>query len=138
MKLYTVGYGGRRPEELVELLRQHGVATVADVRIRPDKASEAAFARANGSEAGIQKLFADAGIGYALLLELGNPFYEMARWREPYWRLLDLAGDLLVERLMQLPRPFCLLCSERLVANCHRQLIAEYLTEGGWTVEHLE
>jgi hypothetical protein len=39
MKFYTIGYGGRAPDEFASLLVLHGVRSIADVRIHPDRAS---------------------------------------------------------------------------------------------------
>jgi hypothetical protein len=45
----------------------------------------------------------------------------------------------LIERLGDLPQPFCLLCAEKRVAECHRLVIAEFLVATkGWSVEHIE
>jgi len=136
---FTIGYGGRPPEEFVGLLRAHGVATVADVRLRPDRASMGAYTRARSPEKGIEKLLADAGIGYRSLPELGNVFLDLGDWTAPYAELIDRAGDLLTRRLVELPGPFCLLCAEKRVAECHRKAVAEHLTaRGGWRVVHIE
>ena len=35
MKIFTVGYGGRKPAEFVALLKAKGVAAVVNVRLRP-------------------------------------------------------------------------------------------------------
>jgi len=32
MRFYTIGYDNRHPEEFVDLLKEHSIATVADVR----------------------------------------------------------------------------------------------------------
>jgi uncharacterized protein (DUF488 family) len=139
MKFYTIGYGGRRPAEFLELLVRRGVRCIADVRVRPDRASMGAYTKAKAPGKGIEGLLAERGIAYRSILELGNPFLDLDDWRPSYRELLDRAGDLLVPRLADLPRPFCLLCAEKRVADCHRQLIANFLVaRHGWEVEHIE
>ena len=138
MKFYTIGYGGRKPAEFLEFLVRHGVRCVADVRIRPDRASMGAYTKAKVPGKGIEGLLAEQGIAYHSILELGNVFLDLDEWRLSYRALLDRAGELLVTRLDELPRPFCLLCAEKRVAECHRQLIADFLVaRKGWEVEHI-
>ena len=138
MKLYTIGYGGRKPEEFLDLLKQKDVKTLVDVRLRPDRASMGSYIRAKSQDKGIQKLLATAGIQYISLVELGNVFLEYADWRERYRELLEKAGELLTQRLENVPSPFCLMCAEKSPAECHRSLIAEYLGQKGYEVEHIE
>ena len=137
-KCYTVGYGGRQPQNFLALLRQHEIKTVVDVRLRPDRASLGIYTQAKSPEKGIQGLFLKADIDYVSLVELGNLFRGDAQWRERYRRLMARAGDILAERLSGVAGPFCLLCAERRAPECHRQVIAEYLIQQGWEVEHLE
>lgn len=139
MTFYTIGYGGRDPEEFVNLLAVHGIRAVADVRIRPDRASTGAYTRAKSSDKGIERLLSDRGIAYHPILELGNLFFEIEDWQTPYRELLRRAGDLLVTRLLEIPTPFCLLCAEKRVAECHRLMIAEHLVRSqGWKAHHIE
>jgi uncharacterized protein (DUF488 family) len=138
MKFYTIGYGGRLPEDFTSLLVEHGVRSVADVRIRPDRASMGSYVRARTPEKGIERLLSQCGIFYLSILELGNMFLDLHDWRGPYRELFDRAGPLLVGRLADLPEPFCLLCAEKRVSECHRQVIADFLVaDRGWTVEHI-
>lgn len=96
-----------------------------------------AFTLAKTSEKGIQRLLADAGIGYVSLVELGNVFRHYDDWPERYAVLLAAAGDQLTAALRNVPPPFCLLCSERNVNECHRRLLAEFLAQQGYEVEHI-
>jgi uncharacterized protein (DUF488 family) len=142
MRLHTIGYGGRTPDELVRRLVVAGVRTVVDVRLRPDRAHLGCFARARtpdkGPVKGIEKLLAGAGIGYRSLPELGNVFLDLPDWRERYAALLARAGDLLTARLAEIETASCLLCAEKRAAECHRSLLADFLAGRGYEVEHLE
>lgn len=138
MKIFTIGYGGRSQNELTDLLKQNSVRTVVDVRLRPDRASMGIWAKAKTSDKGIEKTLTEEGIEYRSLIELGNIFLDFPDWQERYTRLLDQAGDLLLDGLTDAPRPFCLLCAEKQEADCHRKIIADYLvcTQGS-VVKHL-
>ena len=139
MKFYTIGYGGRVPAEFARLLVLHGVCSIADVRIHPERASMGAYVRAKSPDKGIEKLLGDRGIAYHSILELGNLFRDLDDWSPAYRTFFERAGDLLVGRLEGLPAPFCLMCAEKRVADCHRLVIADFLVANrGWTVEHIE
>ena len=138
MTFFTIGYGGRRPDEFVRLLRDAGVRTVADVRLRPDRASMGSYKSTGKPDTGIEKLLADAGVGYASLPELGNVFLGFEDSIARYATFFDRAADLLVPRLLGLPRPFCLLCAEKKLAECHRQAIADYLVGLGHEARHIQ
>jgi uncharacterized protein (DUF488 family) len=96
-----------------------------------------AFTKAKTSDKGIERLLSDAGIGYVSLIELGNVFLACDDWQSRYAALLAAAGDLLTARLHGVAPPFCLMCSERNVEECHRKQIAEFLTAKGDDVLHL-
>jgi uncharacterized protein (DUF488 family) len=139
MKFYTIGYGGRALDEFASLLVMHGVRSIADVRIHPERASMGSYVKARSADKGIEKLLSERGIAYRSLLELGNLFRDLDDWRPYYNILFERAGDLLVARLGELPEPFCLMCAEKRVADCHRLVIADFLVANRrWTVEHIE
>lgn len=140
MNLFTLGYGGRTKEQLLALLRENGIRTVVDVRLRPDRSSMGLWVKAKTSDKGIEKILAEAGIGYRSLVELGNLFMDLADWTAPYEALLQQSGDLLTARLLDnIQEPMCLLCAEKRVADCHRRLIADYLVRlHGAKVKHIE
>jgi uncharacterized protein (DUF488 family) len=137
MRHFTVGYGGRKPEELVDLLVRNGVRTVVDVRLRPERASVGLYGRSTSPEKGIEGLLARAGIGYRSMVELGNLFLECDDGMERYREFFPRVGDLVAVRLDEVPGPWCLLCAERDPAACHRQFIADWLIERGHEIEHL-
>jgi uncharacterized protein (DUF488 family) len=112
MQVYTIGYGGRKPQEFLDLLKANNIRALVDVRLRPDRASMGTYVKARNSQKGIQALLATGGIQYFSFVELGNVFFDLANWEERYCRLIGEAGDLLVERLLQVPAPFCLMYSD--------------------------
>ena len=139
MKLYTIGYGARTAEEFIGMLKAKGIRLIVDIRLRPDRASMGIWTKAKTPDKGIEKLLSQAEIGYRSLIELGNLFLEFEDWQDRYQRLLDAAGELLVSRLSGTADPFCLLCAEKRVAECHRRQVADFLVrKWGAEVEHLE
>lgn len=142
-EIWTVGYGGVQPTAFVPFLQKEGVRALIDVRLRPDRASMGSYVRARDPGRGIQALLAPAGIEYVHLTELGNLFVDDAsRWQSRYAALLDRAGEVVLERTLELlpslPRPFALMCSEKDPAQCHRTPLAGWLARRhGWTVRHL-
>lgn len=137
MHVYTMGYGGRKPQDFLHVLQHKGIERIIDVRLRPDRASMGSFAKANSADKGIQRLLAERKIAYESMTELGNVFLGCDDWCERYQRLLQSAGDILLERLYDMPMSFCLLCAEREVTACHRQFIANQLVQRGYQVEHI-
>jgi uncharacterized protein (DUF488 family) len=138
MRFFTIGYGGRVPDDFVALLRQHGVRTVVDVRLRPELSSMGVYVRAKRPDRGIEALLTGAGIGYVSKVQLGNVFMDREDWRQRYQELLDRAGHLLVTGLESIPGPIALMCAEKRVAECHRGLIATWLENQGWEAVHIE
>ncbi len=137
MKIYTIGYGGRKPQELLNLLKAIGIKSVVDVRLRPDRSSMGIYAKSKDPNKGIQCLLSRANILYFSFVELGNLFQECDDWGARYSILMKKAGDLLTERLFKVPAPFCLMCAEKDANRCHRAIIARYLKEKGHDVEHI-
>jgi uncharacterized protein (DUF488 family) len=136
-KFYTIGYGGRKPEEFVSLLNSRGVRTVVDVRLRP-RGFRGYYTRSQDPNKGIGRILAEGGVEYLWAQELGNPFMDQDGWAEEYQGHLDQLGGRLAEILENVPAPFCLMCSEKRVGECHRKLIADRLVETGARVEHIE
>jgi hypothetical protein len=62
---------------------------VADVRLRPDRASLGYYKLTANPDTGIEKLLAEAGIGYASLPELGNLFLGFADSLDRYAAFFD-------------------------------------------------
>lgn len=126
--VFTLGYGGRSKEQFLDLINEHAIKTIVDVRLRPDRASMGIWIRAKTPEKGIEKWLSDAGIGYTSVIELGNLFVELTDWKVRYQRLMAESGELLVERLFQLPEPICLICAEKDIVDCHRKAVADFLS----------
>ena len=135
-KLFTIGYGGRSPQELLDCLVRNGVQAVVDVRISP-RGHMGAFTRARSEDKGIQGLLGRGGIGYYWWEALGNPYRSAEDWRARYQSYLDQEWGALHGLLDVVPQPYCLLCAEKVAANCHRAYIAERLALPPCEVEHL-
>ena len=131
--LYTIGYEGRTPHDLIETLRSNGVRRLVDVRQQP---------RSRVKGFSLMSLFEHlrrAGITYEHIKELGNP--PEIRWlfrngrlvegRRNFRSLLEDGRGTAVNVLVGLAciEPTAILCRERDAQQCHRSVIADVAAE---------
>lgn len=144
MALFTIGHSTRSLDELVDLLREHGVTMLADVRTAPGSRRMPHF-----TKAALADDLPVRGIDYAHLPELGGlrrprPGSPNAGWRNESFRGFadhmadpDFAAGL--DRLMGWgsERNVALMCAEAVPWRCHRSLIADALLARGVAVTHI-
>lgn len=140
-RIYTIGHSTRTLEELVEALRAHGVAAVADVRKYPGSRKMPWF--------GAQNLAATLpmmGLEYWPFTDLGGRRkalensinsgwrHEAFRGYADYMQTPEFAEAL--DRLMEKAKskPSAIMCAEAVPWRCHRSLIADALLVSGWEV----
>lgn len=133
MRLFTIGYEQRRPDEFFRALRESGVEVLADIRA-------IAFSRRKEfSKTALSQKLREMGIEYVHLRELGGPKdlrdkvkadgdYE--DFFKKYKRHLDKQNEGL-EKLLDLAtkKRVCLLCYERDVNRCHRRAVAQRILD---------
>lgn len=146
MRLYTIGFAQKRAETFFDLLRQHGLQRVVDIRLNPT-GQLAGFAKKADLPYFLSRLV--PGCEYVHLPELAPTKEILSTYRSDsdwpqylirFESLMDLRDipDVLdrtaFERLTS-----CLLCSEPTPQQCHRRLVAERLA-AHWPnveIEHL-
>jgi uncharacterized protein (DUF488 family) len=142
----TVGHSTRTFEELLSLLRAHGVCRLVDVRRFPHSSRHPHF----DGEALSGRLYREGAIRYSHLPGLGGrrpprPDSPNAGWHNPSFRgyadhmaTPEFRADF--ERLVGLcegEKRVCLMCSEAVWWRCHRRMIADALVVRGLPVEHV-
>ena len=139
--IYTVGHSTRTLEELVEMLRAHGVAAIADVRRFAGSRRLPQF-NAEHLAAELPRL----GIAYLPCPLLGgrrraDPDSVNLGWRNASFRAYAdyMQTPPFLDGLMRLSeegarRPTAMMCAEAVPWRCHRSLIADALIVRGWTV----
>lgn len=146
--IWTLGHSTRSAEELVERLREAGVACLVDVRRHPGSRRHPQFARS-----ALEATLPEAGIRYVWLGEsLGGRRSGMQpaerspnrAWREPAFRAYadHMLTDAFAEGVAALEaearaRPTAVMCAELLWWKCHRRLLADRFVASGWRVVHL-
>ncbi|GAA0814596.1 DUF488 domain-containing protein [Spirilliplanes yamanashiensis] len=131
--LITVGHGTADQDTLTALLRDAGVARVADVRRFPGSRAHPHVRR----EA-LERWLPDAGIGYVWEERLGGR-RRLAPDSPDHWWTVDAfrayAGHMRTPEfraaageLLAAGPPTAVLCSESVWWRCHRRLIADHVT----------
>jgi uncharacterized protein (DUF488 family) len=145
-KVYTVGHSTRSFEELVELLRAHGVETLVDVRTIPRSRHNPQFNKDD-----LTKMMPATGIRYVHLARLGGRRRGLGAastntgWRSESFRgyadYMQTDGFALgLEELRGVAEdgPVALMCAEAVPWRCHRSLIADALLVRGVPSEDIQ
>ena len=138
--LYTIGHSTHTAQELIDLLRLHGITAVADVRSSPYSRMNPQFNRDSFSD-----LLRDCQITYVFLgRELGarskdRSCYSQGKVQYELLARTDLfqAGLDRVTHGMNTHR-VALLCAEKDPLTCHRTiLVCRHLVTRGVVVKHI-
>jgi uncharacterized protein (DUF488 family) len=126
-KIYTIGYGNRKFDDFVELLKRFGIDLLIDVRRFPtSKWPE--FVKEN-----LEASLPARGIAYVHLRVLGG---YRGGYKE-YKRTDDFKAGL--QELMRLAgeKSAAIMCVESSPSGCHRRFIATELKKRRWKVLHI-
>ncbi|HEY9198863.1 MAG TPA: DUF488 domain-containing protein [Gammaproteobacteria bacterium] len=144
-RLHTLGHSNRSLEEFIALLRSADLRILVDVRAQPQSSRYPHF----GQES-LRDALTAAGIDYHWAgRQLGG--HRPARADSRHTALPEdglrgyadyMDGDLFKKAAVQLiglarRAPCVILCAEREPLDCHRSLIADYLTLQGVEIRHL-
>jgi len=142
--ILTVGHSTRELASFVELLKEHGVEKVADIRTIPRSGHNPQF-----NEETLPDRLKAARIGYIHLAGLGGLRHAHRDSPNGGWRNSSFRGfadymqteefEKTLERLIQLSKreQVVLMCAEALPWRCHRSLVADALKIRGIVVEHI-
>jgi len=145
--LYTIGHSTRSLEEFIELLREHGIQVLVDIRSWPSSKRYPHFNRES-----LAKSLQGYGIRYEWLGEqlggyrrkgLGEKSPNKA-WKSQGFR--NYADHALTEQFREGTRKLleladcgrvALMCAEQLYWRCHRRITSDYLMVKGHAVTHI-
>ena len=145
MVLYTVGHSTHPIEIFLDLLVQHEIATLVDVRSFPGSRR---WPQYNQEEftASVERV----GVSYEWCQALGGRRHSPLRdsphtaWQQAAFRSYADYADTAafaagIEHLCELAagQRSVIMCSEGLWWRCHRRIIADHLTVRGWNVYHI-
>jgi uncharacterized protein (DUF488 family) len=141
LTVYTVGHSTRSLDELVSLLKRHGVRAVADVRRFPKSRKYPHF-----NDDGLAASLPSEKLAYIPVPALGGrrratPDSVNTGWRNEGFRgyadyMQTPAFEAGIAQLAALAAqtPTAMMCAEAVPWRCHRSLIADAMLVRGWQV----
>ncbi|MCD6242432.1 DUF488 domain-containing protein [Candidatus Bathyarchaeota archaeon] len=129
LTIWTIGHSNRSKEEFLNLLREHSIEVLADIRSFPTSRIEH-FKKEN-----LEKWLPENGVGYVWLgKELGG--YRKGGYKRHMRTKLFREG---VQKLLEIARHkrTCMMCMEKNPKYCHRRFLSAYLERKGVEVIHI-
>ncbi len=130
---YTIGYGGRKLDEFLEILQHYSIGVLFDVRRFP-RSKTPWFTRSF-----LEKTLVSKGITYYWLGEYLGGYrggYREYMETKAYMIGIEVLEKLSQQTLYTYRKP-AIMCLEKHPRYCHRRYIAETLYIRGYTVIHI-
>ncbi|HET9661766.1 MAG TPA: DUF488 domain-containing protein [Thermomicrobiales bacterium] len=141
MIVYTIGFTQKSARRFFELLEDHKVRKLLDIRLNP-YGQLSGFSKKDDLAYFLERL---SGIDYHHLVELAptddilHTYRKEKSWNtyvDRFERLMDERSiPASLDRALFEDGPVCLLCSEDKPDRCHRRLVAERLAQSWDDVE---
>ena len=143
--LFTIGHSNRTLNEFFAILQESGIQQLIDVRSHPQSRRYPSFNRNTLSMALEEEDIAYAWLGHELggirREKTNSPHSALAAssFKGYADHMTSKAFQAGIEKLTALAQkqPVAIMCAERDPTQCHRSLIADYLTLQGWHIIHL-
>jgi uncharacterized protein (DUF488 family) len=143
--LYTLGHSTHPLEHFLELLGEHRIAVLADIRSFPSSRRWPQFNQEPLAEA-----LDRASVEYRWLKRLGGRRHERradsphSAWTLPAFRsyadycdTAEFAAGLAELIEIATASRTAIMCSEGLWWRCHRRIVSDQMSVRGWRVEHI-
>jgi uncharacterized protein (DUF488 family) len=142
--IFTIGHSTLALEELIELLRAHGVRRIIDIRTIPRSRRNPQYNRETLGPA-----LRSRKIGYVHLKDLGGLRRAKSDSKNIGWHNVSFRGyadymqtpefEAGLKRAIRLSavKPSALMCAEAVPWRCHRSLVADALTARKFPVKHI-
>lgn len=145
--VFTIGHSTHSLDRFLELLAQHEIGALVDIRRFPGSRKHSHFNRDNLAAA-----LPKAGVQYQWLEALGGrrhkkadavPSTNLGLRNQSFRNYADymLNDDFRkgIEKLLKIARkkPTAIMCAEGLFWRCHRRLVSDFLIANGVTVQHI-
>lgn len=136
--VYTIGHSNRPIDDFVDLLREHGIALLVDIRTVPKSRHNPQFGQDQ-----LPGSLEAAGIDYRYMSDLGGLRKTSANSPNGGWRNTSFRGyadwmqtgafTAAVEELIAMARerPTAIMCAEAVPWRCHRSLVGDALIARG-------
>lgn len=142
MRIHTIGHSTRSLEELIALLRAHGVERLADIRRYPGSRRYPHFSRD-----ALEISLPEHGIAYIHVPELGgrrkpaagspNTALRNEQFRAYADHMASAEFRAAVDALLAVDQPTAVMCAEAVPWRCHRNLLSDELLRRAVEVLHI-
>lgn len=144
--LYTIGHSTRSLDELVSVLKAHGIQTLVDIRAFPMSQRLPHFNRES-----LENQLPKCGVGYVWMKALGG-YRKALREDSPHTALRNASfrnyADYTLtpefeQAMAELVRladssRTAYMCAERVYFHCHRMIVSDWLVAHGHEVLHID